>query len=228
MDLINQKFNKWTVIGPRIYYNSKPYRMCQCDCGTIRKVPEFNLKNGHSKSCGCLRKAKASEVHSIDLTGQQFGQLTVLKRDYNKKSNSHRYIFWKCQCKCGNIVTVSSDNLKRQQSCGCLKSIGEQNIINILTENNVKYVKEYSVKELGLLRYDFYLPEYNRLIEFDGIQHYQIVDYFGGKQTFLTQQKNDEKKNNYAKQNNIDLVRIPYYLQDQLTLDDLLGNKYLI
>lgn len=44
MDLINQKFNKWTVMGPRIYYNSKPYRMCQCDCGTIRKVSEFNLK----------------------------------------------------------------------------------------------------------------------------------------------------------------------------------------
>jgi hypothetical protein len=56
------------------------------------------------------------------------------------------------------------------QSCGCIrKSIGEQNIESILKANNINYVREYTFNDFQNARYDFYLPDVNRLIEFDGI-----------------------------------------------------------
>lgn len=58
----------------------------------------------------------------IDLTGQRFGKLVVLRRDEEKKDSNHR-VFWICQCDCGNIVSIPSQNLRRgyTKSCGCMK-----------------------------------------------------------------------------------------------------------
>lgn len=74
----------------------------------------------------------------IDLTGQKFGRLTVLERDWEhqKKNNSHhRKTYWICRCSCGQIVTVAIDHLKSGHtcSCGCLKeSHGELVIKKLL------------------------------------------------------------------------------------------------
>lgn len=86
---------------------------------------------------------------------------------------------WLCKCDCGNITKVLINNLlsKATQSCGCLKtSIGELNIETLLRENNIEYIKEKTFEDLGKLRFDFYLPTYQRLIEFDGIQHYKELN----------------------------------------------------
>lgn len=55
----------------------------------------------------------------IDLTGEKFGKLTVLKRLHYSQSG-HSY-FWECECDCGNKIIVLGSNLKRKhtQSCGC-------------------------------------------------------------------------------------------------------------
>ena len=55
-------------------------------------------------------------------------------------------------------------------------SIGETNIQKILQNNNVKMYREYVFKDLPNRRFDFYLPEYNRLIEFDGLQHFKFAN----------------------------------------------------
>ena len=110
-------------------------------------------------------------------------------------------------------------------SCGCIRySIGEEHIVKILKDNNIDYQREYKFSDLGNLRYDFYLPNYNRLIEFDGKQHFQDT----GWGNFDGTQKRDQIKNDYAKTHNIQLVRIPYWERDKLTLELLLGDKYLI
>jgi hypothetical protein len=78
---------------------SKPGRrkwICQCSCGNIKSVQGSNLKNGGTKSCGCLQKEKVVN----NLINQQFGRLTVIK-DSGKRS-SKRNIIWLCQCDCGN------------------------------------------------------------------------------------------------------------------------------
>ena len=108
-----------------------------------------------------------------DLTNQQFGLLTAL---YPTEKRTDNKIVWHCKCKCGNEYETSSHQLLsgHTNSCGCLKkSVGELFIKEILLKNNIDFQMEYSFPNLKseknyLLRYDFYLPSFNRLIEFDG------------------------------------------------------------
>ena len=70
-----------------------------------------------------------------------------------------------------------------------------------------------------------------RLIEFDGEQHYENNIKNGGWNTYQKYEytyQNDQKKNKIAKDNNIPLVRIPYWERDNITLEMLLGDQYLI
>lgn len=64
-----------------------------------------------------------------------------------------------------------------------------------------------------------------RFIEFDGIQHSQPDEYFND---FENIQKRDQQKNIYCQEKQIPLVRIPYYKRDSITLEDLMGDRFLI
>lgn len=69
----------------------------------------------------------------IDLTGQKFGKLTVVKRGYDKRDRMGRPIVtWECQCDCGNTINVSSQKLRtgHTKSCGCLRHTNPKNYIN--------------------------------------------------------------------------------------------------
>lgn len=79
-----------------------------------------------------------------DLTGQTFGELTVLHvnqerydKDVLKTNKPHRY--WTCLCSCGRIKDVEGSHLKSGHtiSCGHIKSKGEQKITEILKNNNI-------------------------------------------------------------------------------------------
>ena len=169
VDLTGQRFGMITVKKKAVnpYKNRHTYWLCDCDCGkTNILIDGESLKAGRTKSCGCDNYKKPE-----DLTGQKFGKLTPLY--WFHKDNK---VLWHCQCDCGNTTDLLTNVLKsgRTQSCGCINySIGEQNIELLLKENNISYIKEFKFNDLGLYRFDFYLPEYNRLIEFDGKQHFQ-------------------------------------------------------
>jgi hypothetical protein len=60
------------------------------------------------------------------------------------------------------------------------------------------------------LRFDFYLPGYNTCVEFDGIQHFKPVNYWGGQLAFESRCRNDHIKNSFCADNNINLIRIKY------------------
>ena len=89
-------------------------------------------------------------------------------------------------------------------------SISSKQIKEILTENNIYFEREKIFKELGRLRFDFFLPEYDTLIEYDGIQHFKPIEFFGGESQLEYVQSNDSKKNQFCTDNNIRLVRIRY------------------
>lgn len=118
IDLTEQKFNRLTVIRRDNTSTKTKNRntkwICKCDCGKITTVDNYKLKNGLIKSCGCFKKD--NEV--IDLTGQKFGRLKVIKRGKNK---SYRAVTWICICDCGNETVVTSIALRtgRTTSCGC-------------------------------------------------------------------------------------------------------------
>ena len=56
------------------------------------------------------------------------------------------------------------------------------------------------------------------LIEFDGEQHFEPVEYFGGEEKFLIQKERDKRKNKYCEENNIPLLRIPYLDYQQIDM----------
>ena len=111
-----------------------------------------------------------------------FGYLTVIER----AENIGRYVAWKCKCKCGKELVVWAKDLTsgNTKSCGCIKSHGEQQIAEILTENNVEFAREYTFKDFvlengGRPRFDFAIfneGKLSHLIEYDGIQHFEYTD----------------------------------------------------
>ena len=229
--LIGQRFGHLTVIedtGKRLHRSI--IWKCKCDCGNEHEVTSNNLNGGQVNSCG---KQDCPYHRTFEnLKGKRFGKLVAMYPT-SMKDGSHMY--WVCQCDCGNQHEVASNHLKRGsvQSCGCIStSIGEMNIKKILEDNNIEYKEQITfddLKNIKPLRYDFGIYENGkliRLIEFDGIQHFEEQDYFTHDLTSI--KNNDIIKNKYSKDNNIPLVRIPYWERDKMTLEMLLGKEYLI
>ena len=113
-------------------------------------------------------------------------------------------------------------------SCGCLgRSLGEEKIKQILDKNNIKYQTEISfegccnTKTNKPLRFDFYINN-QYLIEFDGEQHYKITSGWNNLDNFEKVQFRDQIKNQWCKENNIPLIRIPYTHFKDLCIEDLL------
>ena len=163
---------------------------------------------------------------------RRFGKLVVQKRSEKKGSDGELY--WFCKCDCGNIVEVRGHNLKRKDgnqtvSCGCYhRSIGAINILTLLQENNIIFIEEYVFLDLPKSRFDFAIVENGkiiRLIELNGEQHFKDIPSWGGLEL---QQQRDKVKNKYALSHNIPLVRIPYWERDNITIEMITGDKYLV
>lgn len=122
--------------------------------------------------------------------------------------------------KCGYEWKIAPNKFLQGRRCpNCNNSYGEEQISVYLKENNIKAIPEYKFDDCRNERplpFDFYLPDYNLLIEYDGKQHFQPIEYFGGQEQFEYQQQNDNIKNQYCKENNIPLLRIPYWEFDNI------------
>lgn len=213
--LVGTKINKWTVL--RLDHSRKKLdAICQCECGTVKPVNVQNLIKDKSKDCGCGRKKTLSNMRLNDLTGKRFGKLTAL--ELLPERNNLKRCMYRCKCDCGNetIVAAISLNTGHTQSCGCLTSYGNMKIAQILTSKNIEYKKEYQINlDKDYYRFDFYLPKYNLMIEYDGEQHFSPARFSGinieeNIKAFEVTQEHDKIKNQYCKEHNINLLRIPY------------------
>ena len=95
----------------------------------------------------------------------------------------------------------------------CKESKGEKEIRNYLIENGVKYIPQYKFddcRNIKPLPFDFYLPELNMCIEYDGVQHFKVKSLFGGESGLKSRQINDNIKTKYCEYNGISLLRIRY------------------
>ena len=98
--------------------------LCRCDCGKEKSILERSLLYGGSLSCGCLRIDRHREEAAYDLTGQVFGDLTVLNRAERQRKNGG--IWWTCRCICGSTYECPATLLVngRRTHCGCKTNRG--------------------------------------------------------------------------------------------------------
>lgn len=211
-DICGNRYGRLLVVD--YDFENKKWR-CKCDCGNEVEVMRGNLIYGKQISCGCYSKEMLSLRNFVDLTGKRFGQLIVLEEAEGRKIN-HRSS-WLCKCDCGETKIISGNSLVSGKtiSCGCINSKGELKIKKFLDDNNIKYQQQKSfigLKGTGnkCLTYDFYLPDYNVLIEYQGEQHYKPIEHFGGEEHYNRQIEHDKRKRQYAQNNNYLLIEISY------------------
>lgn len=107
----------------------------------------------------------------------------------------------------------------------CNESSGERKVRQYLEKHSIsyKFQKTYDdCRDIRCLPFDFYLPDYNTCIEYQGKQHYEPIDLFGGEEQFKTQYKHDKIKRDYCKNNNIRLLEIPYWENVEEILNNFL------
>ena len=200
---------------------------CKCiECNQIKTYRKSNIING--PGCHECSGTLGGRGYREWKVGQKFGYIEVL--DVGTRDG---YILGRCEC--GTIREFSLQHLKgrkghsRTISCGCKqKSSGELKIENVLKENNINFKQQYQITDFSLYSlFDFAIFDDDnnliKLIEFDGEQHFKPIEHFGGEEKFKIQQERDERKNKYCEENNLNLLRIPYWDYDKIDLEYLLS-----
>lgn len=231
IDLTGQDFGFWHVIERA--ENTKEGRaqwLCLCTkCGkTIKPVQGAHLRSGRSTACTNCRQKKMVAATIKDETGKTYGFLKVIRQatEEEKPRHDRTGIYWNCTCtKCGREnVIVFGDYLRKgeTQSCGCISSINESKICQMLDNMNIKYKQQQSFDDLKSKQSNSYnnnlffdIGVYNEdiliyLIEYDGIQHFEKGHFYD---SYTRTHPNDLLKNEYCFKHNIPLIRIPFNVE---------------
>ena len=113
----------------------------------------------------------------------------------------------------GTFLQSPSDHLNERGCPLCSTTKGEKKIIKFLKYLNVDFIYN---KKISNFRFDFLLPKQNIYIEYDGIQHFKPIEFFGGINGYMDTIKRDIKKNQYCRKNNMNLIRISYWQYSQI------------
>lgn len=125
-------------------------------------------------------------------------------------------------CKIHGLFLQTPNNHLNGAGCPkCKESKGERKIHTFLNKYNIDFIREYTIDNCRsnlnkILSFDFYLPKYNLLIEYDGEQHYQSVDFFGGEKSLERQREIDLTKIKFAIENKYYLLKMPYLIYDDI------------
>jgi len=152
---------------------------------------------------------------------------TCLAEHYLGVHGKHKF-----RCENGNIFYFSLKQYKRNGTwCKCYKcspnnrkSSGEDKIASFLKRIGYNYECEKRFNDLKNKSFDFYLPQFNLIVEYDGLQHFQEVEYYGSKNGFRTRKSNDDIKNQFCLSNKIKLLRIPH--TEHQNIDKILGEYF--
>jgi len=195
------------------YKNNKTNVKIICDGKIYEQSPKSHLKGINVKS---LTK-KEFIIKSRESHGNKYDYSLV------EFDNTNDYIKIICP-----IHGIFEKMCYTHYKCGCpicSESIGEKKVRLFLNSKSIKYksqMKFNDCKNIKKLSFDFYLYDYNICVEYDGKQHFEPNDFFGGLESYLKQIENDEIKNEYCKNGNIRLIRIRY---DEDIIEKL--NQYL-
>jgi len=185
--------------------------------GPFRPTAQSHLNGIKCRKCSSeelsVKKTKSLEDFIEDARKVHGDKYDYSNVDY-KNSNTNINII--CKKHDFEFPQTPANHLKGNGCPICAESKGEKYVANILNNRNITYVRQKRFKDCKgfckTLSFDFYLPDYNILIEYDGRQHFEPINKWGGNDSLKKQQMYDTIKNEYAKRNNIKLIRIPYTL----------------
>lgn len=147
---------------------------CSCDCGIMCVVFGTDLRTGHVKSCGCLKKQMAIEnckkhsdsvigsvaENSVNEVGNRYGRLEIVEALPTKHKKSR----WLCKCDCGKFKNATGDSLRqgKVKSCGCLRKEADYSYTS--TSNTVKYTQYKSNAKRRNLEFLIPFNEFEKLV----------------------------------------------------------------
>jgi ssDNA-binding Zn-finger/Zn-ribbon topoisomerase 1 len=189
------------------------------------KHGEFNqIVNGHLTGSGCPECGKESVFQArtydtddfIRKSKEQHGE----KYDYSLVDYNVSTDLVDIKCSKHGVFSQQAGSHMRGAGCPlCQESKGEKIVSSILSNLGIEYIRQHKFNDCRgdtgkvrcrVLPFDFYIPKFNLLIEYDGKQHFMPIEKFGGEEGYKKTKRTDEIKNNYALNNNIKLIRIPY------------------
>lgn len=214
--------NSECILLSENFTNTKEKLEFKCMCGNIfyKSFEKFKSKNKMCKECSY------KEISENQIFDYLYVQTYIESKNCSLLSQTYRSCEdrLKIQCPCGELYNTSFNYFKNYNQIRCKRctnkmSKGEIIIEDYLRNNNINFEPQYTFEDLKAnnnkqkLKFDFAVfidKKLHYLIEFDGKQHSQSVDFFGGEESFKVLQDNDNKKNNYCDTNKIKLIRIPY------------------
>lgn len=212
--------------------NNTSYIVYICPIHGLQKMRIANLISG--KGCPECSFAVKSEKYrlspdEVEKRIADLGGELLNKQDYINRYEKNLII--KC-IYCGtpfttSLVLFTQHGGQMCPDCKDTESIGERRIRNYLESHNIAFEQEkwfVDCRDIKPLPFDFYLSDYNIIIEFDGEQHYKQGHFTHSHLSYI--QAHDTIKNEYCKNNNIGLIRIPYW--DMNNIEAILNNKLLI
>lgn len=197
------------------YVNAKtPVNIICKEHGVFQQKPDkhINAKHGCHKCCngGIQLTHEEFETRAREVHGDKYQYVSEYVN-----MNTHMEIY--CE-KHGSFHQTPLNHIHDSNGCPkCISSKGEEEIRIFLEENKIYYIPQYrfddcrSIKFNNKLPFDFYLPELNLCIEYNGIQHYEYTEYFHKTlEIFEYRKAIDQIKIDYCKNNNIPLLIIRY------------------
>ena len=210
---VNKINSNIEVVGEYINAQTKILHRCKIDGYEWCATPDSILRDHGCPVCSRLNAAQkrtrtheeyVKEVDEIDKNIEVVGEYI----------NAITPILHKCKIDKHEWNARPSTILRSHGCPKCNESKGEKTISAWLDKKNILYKRQKTFddcKDKYVLRFDFYLSDYNICIEYNGRQHYEPVDYFGGQEEFEGIVNRDKIKKDYCKKNNILLIDIPYF-----------------
>ena len=193
--------------------NSKEVEIICSKHGSFSQQPQYHMNGSGCPKCSIIEqheKQKKSIDDFISDSIKVHGDLYDYSMVEYVDSKSEVIII----CKKHGEFHQSPNNHQRGNGCpSCNSSKGELFITQFLKENKIEFIEQHTFEGLKIkrnLKCDFFLPEHNVVIEFNGIQHYEPREQFGGEKGLKRTQKSDNLKRKFCSKNGIRLLEIRY------------------
>jgi ferredoxin-like protein FixX len=216
--------------------NSIPVKIICPIHGEFEQTPNTHLGGSGCPECGKESVLQARTYDNDDFI-RKSKEIHGEKYDYSLVNYTVSTDIVDIICPKHGVFSQQAGSHMRGAGClSCQESKGEMYVSNILKNLNIKFIRQHKFtdcrgdkgkKYCRRLPFDFYLPDYHTMVEYDGKQHFEPVSRFGGVEGFNKLKRNDEIKNLYCEKNNIKMIRIPYtmnkddipeYIKEQLNI----------